>query len=198
MSGDQNARLIYGLVWIVILISSLAARQLPLGQTLKMALSWVGIFALVFVGFSFRYEALQVWSRVKTELSGGDRVGADGSVRLRKQEDGHFYANASLNGHAVSLLVDSGATVTSISVETAKAANVATDGSPFPVMVDTANGVAKAERGTIKAFSIGPIHRDDLPVFISVSFGDTNVVGMNFLSSLKGWRVEGDVMVLNP
>jgi aspartyl protease family protein len=185
MSGDQNARLIYGLVWIVILISSLAARQLPLGQTLKMALSWVGIFALVFVGFSFRYEALQVWSRVKTELSGGDRVGADGSVRLRKQEDGHFYANASLNGHAVSLLVDSGATVTSISVETAKAANVATDGSPFPVMVDTANGV-------------GPIHRDDLPVFISVSFGDTNVVGMNFLSSLKGWRVEGDVMVLNP
>ncbi len=198
MSGGDDARLIYGLIWIIILISSLAARRLPLGQTLKMVFAWVGIFAVAFVGFSFRFEAQQVWSRVKAELTGGDTVAVDGSVRLRKQEDGHFYANASLNGHMFSMLVDSGATVTSISEETAQAANIPVDESPFPVVVDTANGTVAARRGSIKDFSVGPIRRAELPVFISEKFGEIGVIGMNFLSSIKGWRVEGDVMILNP
>jgi aspartyl protease family protein len=95
-------------------------------------------------------------------------------------------------------LVDSGATVTSISAKTARSANVHADASPFPVIVDTANGTVAAKRGSIKDFTVGPIRRADLPVFISENFGDVDVVGMNFLSSLKGWRVEGDIMILNP
>ena len=40
--------------------------------------------------------------------------------------------------------------------------------------------------------------REDFPVLVSESFGDVNLLGMDFLSSLKGWRVEGETMVLNP
>ncbi|MEN9289264.1 MAG: hypothetical protein RL317_887, partial [Pseudomonadota bacterium] len=28
--------------------------------------------------------------------------------------------------------------------------------------------------------------------------GGTNLLGMNVLSTLKGWRIEGDVMILTP
>jgi aspartyl protease family protein len=33
---------------------------------------------------------------------------------------------------------------------------------------------------------------------VSDSFGDTNVVGMNFLSTLQSWRVDGNILILNP
>ena len=198
MSGGETASLVLGLFWIGLLISSLAARRLPLGKTVKMALAWVSLFALVFVGFSFRYEAKQIWNRVTGELSGSDPVGTDGAVRLSKREDGHFWANATINGTQISLMVDSGATVTSLSAKTAKAANVRIEESAFPVVVDTANGAVEAQRGTIDRFAIGPIQRDALPVFVAANFGDTNVIGMNFLSSLQSWKVEGDVMILTP
>lgn len=37
-----------------------------------------------------------------------------------------------------------------------------------------------------------------LPVVVSPAFGDTDVLGMNFLSRLKSWRVEGDTLILEP
>jgi aspartyl protease family protein len=198
MSGGDTASLAVKLIWVVILIASLASMRLPLGKTLKMVAAWLGVFAFVFVGFSFRYEAKQVWNRVTGELSGSDPVGTDGTVRLTKKEDGHFWASATINGKQVSLLVDSGATVTSISGQTARAANVTIDQGAFPAVVDTANGVVEAQRGTIQSFAVGPIQRRSLPVFVSDRFGDTNVIGMNFLSTLKGWTVEGDLMILTP
>ena len=198
MSGEDTASLMIKLIWVVILIASLASMRLPLGKTLKMVAAWVGVFAFVFVGFSFRYEAQQIWNRVTGELSGSDPVGTDGTVRLSKREDGHFWANATINGTQISLMVDSGATVTSLSAKTAKAANVRIDDNAFPVVVDTANGAVEAQRGTVDRFAIGPIQRDALPVFVAANFGDTNVIGMNFLSSLQSWKVEGDVMILTP
>ena len=198
MSGEDTASLMIKLIWVVILIASLASMRLPLGKTLKMVAAWVGVFAFVFVGFSFRYEAQQIWNRVTGELSGSDPVGTDGTVRLSKREDGHFWANATINGTQISLMVDSGATVTSLSAKTAKAANVRIEDNAFPVVVDTANGAVEAQRGTIDRFAIGPIQRDALPVFVAANFGNTNVIGMNFLSSLQSWKVEGDVMILTP
>jgi aspartyl protease family protein len=35
-------------------------------------------------------------------------------------------------------------------------------------------------------------------VVVSENFGDTNVLGMNFLDAMKSWKVEGNVMTLQP
>ena len=40
--------------------------------------------------------------------------------------------------------------------------------------------------------------REDVGVHISKGFGDTNVLGMNFLSSLSGWGVERNRLILKP
>jgi len=37
-----------------------------------------------------------------------------------------------------------------------------------------------------------------LAVVVAEEFGDSNVIGMNFLSQLKSWRVEGNEMILEP
>ncbi len=198
MSGDDTASLIYALMLLVFIASGFAARRLPIGQTLKYALSWVAIFGIGFVLFSFRGEAGRVWQRVSAEFRPNDPDISDGTVRIRRGRDGHFHVNAQVNGHETRFLIDSGATVTAMTTAAAAAAGVTVDEAGFPVIIDTANGSTKANRARIGRISIGPVTRLDLPVLVSSTLGDTNLLGMNFLDSLHGWRVEGDTMVWNP
>ncbi|MBL7325885.1 TIGR02281 family clan AA aspartic protease, partial [Escherichia coli] len=37
-----------------------------------------------------------------------------------------------------------------------------------------------------------------LPLVVGDSFGDLDVLGMNFLSRLKSWRVEDRTLILEP
>jgi aspartyl protease family protein len=45
---------------------------------------------------------------------------------------------------------------------------------------------------------LGPIESSDLAALVSPTLGNTNLLGMNFLSSLESWRVEGQTLVLQP
>ena len=65
------------------------------------------------------------------------------------------------------------------------------------VIVSTANGPARATKSWAKQLEVGSIDRTDFPVDINEN-DDVNLLGMNFLSSLKGWRVEGNYLVLHP
>ena len=194
--ADVAGNLILLVLMIGLVLSSLFARRLPISQMMKMLAAWALIFLAIFVLFSFRAEVKMVWDRVKTEAGFGTQVQADGTVRITKSADGHFHIVADVNGHPVEFLVDSGATTTALSAADAAKAGVRTPQLAFPVIVSTANGQAEMQRGRVDRLAIGPIVRDDLGVLISDRLGGTNLLGMNFLSTLKGWRIEGDVMIL--
>jgi len=85
-----------------------------------------------------------------------------------------------------------------MNLETARNAGIAINESPFPVVLVTANGAVNAQRGVIATLQIGPMVARELPVVVAAEFGDSNVIGMNFLSKLRSWRVEGAEMVLEP
>jgi aspartyl protease family protein len=63
-------------------------------------------------------------------------------------------------------------------------------------MVKTANGTVTVQRGRARSLRVGNIERANIAVHISEAFGDMNVIGMNFLSSLKSWGVEGRTLIL--
>lgn len=46
---DRSADALYMLLWLVLPISALAARRIPMKDTLKMALAWVAIFGIAFI-----------------------------------------------------------------------------------------------------------------------------------------------------
>lgn len=52
MTGDQAPNALYLALWLVLVVSALASRRLPVARMVKMALAWVAIFATVFVLFS--------------------------------------------------------------------------------------------------------------------------------------------------
>jgi aspartyl protease family protein len=133
-----------------------------------------------------------------------ERLGLDNQevvgdeVRLRMANDGHFWAQVSLNGVERRMLVDSGATVTALSQPTADEAAVAYSANLLPVVLRTANGNVQAQTGTIEQLSIGGIEARNLKVVVSPALGNVDVLGMNFLSQLQSWRVEGRVLILVP
>jgi aspartyl protease family protein len=198
MDNDNIASAIYSVLVIILVASGFIARRIPWRQSLKMILAWLAIFGVAIILFSFRQEAKAIWNRIKSELVPGAEINENGSVSIRKSEDGHFWVNATINGKSVRLLVDSGATVTALSMKTARELNIDLSGPGFPIFIETANGTVKAQRARAATFAVGPIKRRDFAVTVSDSFGDTNVIGMNFLSSLSSWKVEGDMLLLNP
>jgi aspartyl protease family protein len=99
-------------------------------------------------------------------------------VRIRLASDGHFWARVEINGTEQRMMIDSGATITALSAETARQAGVGKELAIAPV--------------------IEGIEARNLKVVISPAFGGTSVLGMNFLSQLASWRVEKDTLVLVP
>lgn len=119
-------------------------------------------------------------------------------VRIRISRDGHFWANATINGVERRMLIDSGATITAISADTAQRAAVDKSANLLPVVLQTANGAVQAETGTITSLVLGNIEARDLNVVISPALGNMDVLGMNFLSQLASWSVQDGTLILVP
>jgi aspartyl protease family protein len=183
---------------IMLVASSLFGRQLNLGTTLRMGLGWVALFALAYGLFLFRGEARGIWSRVVADAGGSTAPLVTGGVtRIAMGSDGHFHVRAKVNGQPVDFLVDSGATTTGLSTDVARHANVVPD-SIIDLPIDTANGTVMVSTARIALLEVGNIRQANAKAVIGASFGDTNVLGMSFLSGLKRWNVEGHTLTLQP
>ena len=199
MESDDNARMIYGLIVVMLLVGSLAARRLPMKHYLKMILAWVAIFAGVFVVMSFRPEFEMAWNRVTGELTGAPRQSVEGGeIRLVRQDDGHFWLRAELNGYQADMMVDSGASLTAINGKTARGAKLVLDSEDEAIELSTANGIIKARTAKVASMTVGDFLLEQHDVVVADGFGETNVVGMNFLDDFESWNVTGDVMTLKP
>lgn len=191
---DQEPYIIYYVVAAVFVASSLIGMRQPIGKTMKMALAWVAIFGVGFILFSFRSEFSGFGQRLKAEAMGSPIQDGE-QVRIPIADDGHFWVAAKLNGRDVRFKVDSGASVTTVSRDTAMAAGIPIGNEH--VIVNTANGPARATKGYADRIQIGSIEKTDFPVDINEN-DDTNLLGINFLSTLQSWRVEGTYLVLQP
>jgi aspartyl protease family protein len=193
---DQAPNVLYLVLLLVLVVSSLIGTQLSVSKAVKLGLVWVAIFGAAFALISFRGEFGVLGARLKSEVTGTAEPLVSGqTLRLTKRDDGHFWVDAKVNGQPVRFLVDSGATITTISAEAARAAGL--EPGMRGDVVGTANGTVFMPRVTAGLVEIGSLRRADLAVNINPA-DSTNVLGMNFLSSLTSWGVQGDVMVLTP
>lgn len=199
MTEDQNINLVFALGALVLVASALFSRRIGLGEMVRSALAWIAIFAVFIVAFTYRDELTGVWYRVTDELTGASNQDVVGTtLRIRQSMDGHFWVNAKVNDTPVRFLVDSGATTTAMNLNTARETGIEINEGGFPSYVSTANGTVEVRRGRIQSLDLDLMAASDFPVIVAEEFGDTNVLGMNFLSAMKSWRVEGNEMILEP
>lgn len=198
MTEDQWMNLVWAIGAIALVSSALSIRQLSFGVVVRNVVFWVAIFGLIYVAVLNRDTIRGFFWGLEERLTYGEQTVDGDTVRIRLAPDGHFWVNGEINGVAKRLLVDSGATVTALSSETAAEAGVEVPDNGYPVMLRTANGVVPAKRGNIDRLSIGGLDAENLPVVVSPGFDGIDVLGMNFLSRLKSWRVEGRTLILEP
>ena len=193
MTNDVMLGGLYILMAIMLVVGTLMARREPMAKMATMALAWIAIFGAGFVLFTFRDDLGMVAQRLRAEATGAPVVMGQ-ELRIPMAIDGHFWVEADLNGVPVKFLVDSGATMTTIGRQTAANAGV-TVGENRDQQVRTGNGMVRVASGRAASLSIGTIERSDVGLHIADG-EDLNVLGMNYLSSLDRWGVEGRWLVL--
>ena len=193
MTNDLMLGGVYIVMAIMLVLGSLMARREPAAKMVTMALTWILIFAAGFVLFTFRDDFGWVAERLKAEAV-GTPVEQGKETRIPMAIDGHFWVNAKLNGKDVKFLVDSGATMTTVDRDTANSTHL--DVSPrADEFVRTGNGVIRVRSARADELVIGGIRRKDVGIQVADN-DDLNVLGMNYLSSLSRWGVEGRWLVL--
>ncbi|HEX4739161.1 MAG TPA: TIGR02281 family clan AA aspartic protease [Allosphingosinicella sp.] len=176
----------------------LLARIPYVGAAIRLGFSLCLIVVLVAV-LAERAPMSQFLARFANgfQLDGQQQV-VGKEVRIPMSSSGHFVATVSLNGYRRRMMIDTGATVTAVSTDTAEAAGLEPDPVPVPVILQTANGAVQAQTATVPELRLGSIVARDIKVVVSPSFGDLDVLGMNFLSKLASWRVENNTLILVP
>lgn len=198
MNTDLGGSALFYLVLLILPISALIARRVPILRIVLSLASWALIIGLLVIVVGQRERFDPYLQRIASVLKIADQTVVGRETRIRMAADGHFWARVTLDGVPRRMLIDSGATVTALSTHTAQAAALDVRNSAFPMILNTANGQISAQTATVRELRLGDIAARGLGVVVSPAFGDTDVLGMNFLSKLKSWRVEGQTLILEP
>jgi aspartyl protease family protein len=193
MTNDWMLGSLYLLMAIMLVAGSLISRREKFAKLATMALAWIAIFGAGFILFTFRDDLGYVTQRLMTEVT-GEPVVVGEEVRIPMAIDGHFWVEGSINGTPVKFLVDSGATMTTIGRQTAASAGIVVSPTRSQ-LVRTGNGMLRVSTGRAGSLSVGPIERSDVGLHIAEN-EDLNVLGMNYLSTLERWGVEGRWLIL--
>lgn len=177
--------------------SAMIRHRVPLGRLLRTlsTLALVAVLVTVVLQLSRFDPRLEV---AVPQLGLPEQIVAGGETRVEMASDGHFWLDASLNGVPARFLIDTGATVTAVSEEVAARAGLQPRRGGVPVRIATANGAMNAEISSADNLSFGNVEARGVDVVIAPSLGTTNVLGMNVLSRLQSWRVEGRTLILVP
>lgn len=186
---------LYLLIAVMLVAGILINRSGRIGRAVVAAFGWTVVFAAGFLLFSFRDDLGFVAQRLRSEAT-GQAVQQGRAMRVPMAMDGHFWIDAQVNGETVKFLVDSGATMTTVGPDTARRAGLQVRGKADQ-LVRTGAGIINVARTRAEEVSFGSIERRNLAMHVAQG-ENVNVLGMNFLSTLRRWSVEGRWLVMVP
>ncbi len=166
-------------------------------QAVQWVLIWAVIGLVLVAGYTYRFEMKDAGERMLAELMPG-RVAARGkTVEIARGRAGDFQVAAKVNGAAVPMVLDTGASAVVLTHEAAKAAGLPLDFIKYNVNVDTANGRAQAAAVTLDRITVGGIVERSVPALIAPP-GQLKVslLGMTFLDRLESWEVRGGKLMM--
>lgn len=158
-----------------------------------MAVAWLAIFGAGFVVFTFRDDLGYVAQRLRSEAT-GEPVEVGRQIRIPMAIDGHFWVEGQVNDVPVRFLIDSGATMTTVDRTTAMQTRLTIDPNRGQ-LVRTGNGIIRVALGRAQTLNVEDIERRNMSIHVAAN-DDLNVLGMNWLSTLKRWSVEGRWLIL--
>ena len=121
---------------------------------------------------------------------------AYGEASIAKSPDGHFWADAVVDGRPVHFLVDTGATAVALTAADARNLGINPDTLTYSYTVTTANGPAKAAEVKLGMVAVGRAEVEDVQAFVIDSGLETSLLGMTYLGRLSKFEATHDALVL--
>ncbi|GHD10239.1 TIGR02281 family clan AA aspartic protease [Tianweitania populi] len=202
LENDQFANILTAGLLVTVISAGIVASRPSFGEVTRNIAAWLFILLALTTGYTYRYELQDIASRVTAGLVPGSPLSVTDSegnvtVTVEKTGSGHFEARAAINGKPVQVMVDTGASMTVLTVEDARSIGLDVEALNFTVPVSTANGVTVAARARAQTIAIGNIERGPLPILVAQPGAlSQSLLGMNFMGTLSGYDVRGDRMVL--
>jgi aspartyl protease family protein len=170
---------------------------------LRDAVTWLALGLGLVTLYAYKDELMPIAARVVGELLPGTAMTVEQSagglteVKIRRRLDGHFTATVEVNGEAISMIVDTGASSIVLRPEDARKAGIPVNDLTYSIPVLTANGRAMAARIQLDKVAIGPLDRTKVEALVAKEGALTqSLLGMSFLSRLRSYEFSGDFLTL--
>jgi aspartyl protease family protein len=194
---DQFSRLAY-LLAVLVLVTGFGYffYKSRIGEMIRAVLFWAMIILVLALGYSYRQEIETMSERLLSELlisrPATISTGPGATVQVARARGGDFMAQAEVNGAAVNMLIDTGASSVVLTQEAAKAANLPLDLLKYDVAIETASGRTHAAAVVIDRIAVGGILERRVPALVSAP-GElkTSLLGMTFLNRLQSFEISG-------
>jgi aspartyl protease family protein len=120
---------------------------------------------------------------------------ASGGLTLKREPDGHFYADTLINGASIRMLVDTGASGIALSRDDARRAGIGISIGMPNVVGQGAGGDVHGEMVMLDRVSLGGESASAMPAIV-LDGGDQSLLGQAFLGKFASVEIRGDTMVL--
>ena len=121
-----------------------------------------------------------------------------GAAQIVKASDGHFWAEAKVDGRAMRFLVDTGATAVSLSQVDAQRLGINTKTLDYKYKVITAMGETRAASVKLASVAVAGAQVRDVDALVVEKGLDTSLLGMSYLGRLSSFQATPRALVLNP
>jgi aspartyl protease family protein len=116
-------------------------------------------------------------------------------IAYRADALGHVVLTAMVNRAPIRFLVDTGASLVCLTPDDARAAGVKSDELVFNQIVQTGNGPAHAAIAVLREMRIEQLQVDNVQAAVIEKLPQS-VIGMSFLSRLKGFEMQNGVLTM--
>lgn len=201
-SGDDFGSLVYYLIILAAAASAVMGFYWGRGRAaLRDAALWLALMAVIVAGYALRFELEAVGRRMLAALLPGYAAeitdGQGTAVAVEAGSGGHFAVRATINGKAIMLIADTGASAVTLTPEDATTAGMNVARLDYAVTVSTANGPARAAPITLQEVAIGSIRRDNVSALVAEPGKlEASLLGMSFLRRLSSFEMRGDRLIL--
>ncbi len=197
LEGNGKIYLTKGVLILALIGASLVLhRRFQPGEVLRSILIWAAVGALLLLSFSYRFELANIGDRMMGELIPSSGRSHGQTVQFSASAGGHFVVEADVSGTRIRFLVDTGASEVALTPSDAARLGIDLDGLAFNKTYQTANGVIQGAPITISSISIGPIMLHNVRASVSRASMGQSLLGMSFLSRLRGFEVTDQTLTL--
>lgn len=204
LDNEQAGAILVVLALVSLMFVALATYRGQIARVMRDFAVWLFLVLGLVTGYSFRHDLTALAWRVAGELAPpGQSVTLDTgesgerAVRIRRRGDGHFVARTEVNGHGITMLVDTGATTVVLKPADAQAAGIDIKSLAYSVPVQTANGTTYAAPVRLRGIAIGSISIGQVEALVAKPGTlKESLLGISFLRRLRSYEFSGDFLTL--